>query len=42
MQAVGFEADGDRIVQVFTEAAARRKPHRARRFILATGGPLGG
>jgi len=42
MQAVGFEADGDRIVQVLTEAAARQKPHRSRRFILATGGILGG
>jgi glycerol-3-phosphate dehydrogenase len=33
----------DRIVRaVWSDAAARAKPHRARRFILATGGILGG
>ncbi len=42
MQAVGFEADENQVIQVFTEAAARRKPHRAHRYILATGGILGG
>jgi glycerol-3-phosphate dehydrogenase subunit B len=42
MQAAGFEAENDRILQVTTEAAARQKAHRAARFILATGGILGG
>jgi len=42
MQALHAEHDGVRILQVFTEAAARQKAHRARNFLLATGGLLGG
>lgn len=41
MQAQGAEADGE-VAAVFTEAAARRLEHRARTYILATGGILGG
>jgi anaerobic glycerol-3-phosphate dehydrogenase B subunit len=41
MEALEAEADG-RIMSVFTEAAARRKAHKAKTFVLATGGILGG
>jgi glycerol-3-phosphate dehydrogenase subunit B len=36
------ESDGDRLTAVVSEAAAREQRHRARRFVLATGGILGG
>jgi glycerol-3-phosphate dehydrogenase len=42
MRATGKVTEGDRIVSVQSEAAPRRISHRARRFILATGGFLGG
>ena len=42
MQAQSAGYEGTRITTVYTEAAARLKPHRAKTFILATGGILGG
>ncbi len=42
MAAIGFQAAGDRILWVETESAARPLRHRAGRFVLATGGILGG
>ncbi|OGO33769.1 MAG: hypothetical protein A2W35_12480 [Chloroflexi bacterium RBG_16_57_11] len=43
MQVTGIEASQpDQLVLFWSEAAARRKPNRARNFILATGGLLGG
>jgi glycerol-3-phosphate dehydrogenase len=43
MQAVGSEAIlPDQLALVWSEAASRRKPNRARNFVLATGGLLGG
>jgi glycerol-3-phosphate dehydrogenase subunit B len=42
MQVLGADAAGSRIVQVWSEAAARHKPHPAKAFLLATGGLLGG
>lgn len=42
LEAVGSEREGARATAVWTAAAARRKAHRARRFVLATGGILGG
>ena len=46
MQAVSIEVrEGENSTSVDTilsEAAARKKPHRARKFVLATGGILGG
>jgi glycerol-3-phosphate dehydrogenase subunit B len=43
MLAVGSETEGNSVNSVLTEAAALRyKVHRAERFILATGGILGG
>jgi glycerol-3-phosphate dehydrogenase subunit B len=42
MQAVNITAEAGRLDTVWTEAAARRKPHRASTFILASGGILGG
>ncbi len=42
MQVIGAETEGGRIRAVFSEAAARHKPHRAEKFILASGGILGG
>ncbi len=42
MQAQSAAYDGSRISTVYTEAAARLKPHHANTFILATGGILGG
>jgi glycerol-3-phosphate dehydrogenase len=41
MQVQDASAD-DRILAVYSEAAARRKAHRASHFVLATGGILGG
>jgi glycerol-3-phosphate dehydrogenase subunit B len=42
MLASRAETDGDRITAVFTEAAARETAHRLDRYVLATGGILGG
>ncbi|MCP4416575.1 MAG: FAD-binding protein, partial [Chloroflexi bacterium] len=42
LEGVGFESEGERITAVFTEAAARKKPHRFNQYVLATGGILGG
>jgi glycerol-3-phosphate dehydrogenase subunit B len=43
MLAVGSETGGGSVIAVLTEAAAlRHKVHRAGRFLLATGGILGG
>jgi glycerol-3-phosphate dehydrogenase subunit B len=42
MQAVGAQTEGHRVIAVYTEAAARRRPHRHDQYILATGGILGG
>ncbi len=36
------EADGDILLAVYSEAAAREQRHTARRWVLATGGVLGG
>jgi glycerol-3-phosphate dehydrogenase subunit B len=41
MEASGAEVNGS-VLSVYTEAAARRKKHKANTFILATGGLLGG
>ncbi len=42
MEAVGFGAEGDRILWVETETSSRPLKHRAANFLLATGGILGG
>jgi glycerol-3-phosphate dehydrogenase subunit B len=42
MEVVAAAAGGGRITAVYSEAAARRQPHRAAHYILATGGILGG
>ncbi|MBP8000152.1 MAG: glycerol-3-phosphate dehydrogenase subunit GlpB [Chloroflexi bacterium] len=42
MKAIGAECAEGRVVKVMTEAAGRARPHRADRFVLATGGILGG
>jgi len=42
MLALSSKLDGRTINAVYTEAAARLKPHHARAFVLATGGILGG
>ncbi len=42
MEAVRADAANGQVQAVWTEAAARLKPHRARTFVLATGGLLGG
>lgn len=42
LEGVGMEAEGGRVTAVFTEAAARNKPHRFAHYVLATGGILGG
>jgi len=42
MKAIGAECAEGRVVKVMTEAAGRSRPHRADRFVLATGGILGG
>lgn len=41
MEVVDFSTDGDKIETVWTEAAARHRPHLACHFILASGGFLG-
>jgi glycerol-3-phosphate dehydrogenase subunit B len=42
MSAVGAQAAGQHVTAVYTEAAARRRPHRHDHYVLATGGLLGG
>jgi glycerol-3-phosphate dehydrogenase subunit B len=42
MEAVGCEVEGDRISAVYTETASRKRAHRYGKYILATGGILGG
>lgn len=42
MRAVAATHEDGRITAVYTEAAARQRPHRFDRFVLATGGILGG
>jgi len=42
MQATAYESENGRVTALWSEAAARRKYHSARTFILATGGVLGG
>jgi len=42
MQVVAADTEGDRATTIWTEAAARRVPHYADTFVLATGGILGG
>jgi glycerol-3-phosphate dehydrogenase subunit B len=42
MEAISAEGENGRVTAVYTEAAARRRAHRFGRYILATGGILGG
>lgn len=42
MEAIGFHTEGQRIAWVETATSARPLRHRAERFVLATGGVLGG
>ncbi len=42
MEAVGADVEGGRVSAVYAEAAVRRRAHRYDRYILATGGILGG
>ena len=42
MQATAYESENGRVTALWSEAAARRKYHSAKTFILATGGILGG
>jgi glycerol-3-phosphate dehydrogenase subunit B len=42
MEVINFHADGERITWVETATSARPLKHRAQRFLLATGGILGG
>ncbi|MBX3000165.1 MAG: glycerol-3-phosphate dehydrogenase subunit GlpB [Caldilineaceae bacterium] len=42
MEVIGFHAEGDQIRWVETATSARPLKHRARHFLLATGGILGG
>ena len=42
LEGVGIESDGGRVTAVLTEAAARNKPHRFNKYVVATGGILGG
>jgi len=39
---IGFRAEGDRVMWIESEASGRPLKHRAEKFILATGGILGG
>lgn len=39
---IGFHAEGDRVIWVESEASGRPLKHRAEKFLLATGGILGG
>jgi glycerol-3-phosphate dehydrogenase subunit B len=42
LEGVGIEREGERVTAVLTEAAARSKPHPFERYVVATGGILGG
>ena len=42
MEAIGFHAEGDTIQWVETATSARPLRHQAQRYLLATGGILGG
>jgi glycerol-3-phosphate dehydrogenase subunit B len=42
MEAVQADSEDGRLTAIWTQAAARRLAHRAERYILATGGILGG
>jgi glycerol-3-phosphate dehydrogenase len=42
MQVVKVDCASDHIQTIWSEAAARQKPHQARHFVLASGGFLGG
>jgi glycerol-3-phosphate dehydrogenase subunit B len=42
MQVVGFHAEKDRVLWIETETSGRPLKHRAEKFLLATGGILGG
>jgi len=42
MQALSVGTQGRQVSAVYTEAAARMKPHQAQTYVLATGGLLGG
>jgi glycerol-3-phosphate dehydrogenase subunit B len=42
MDVIGFQAEGDRVLWVESEASGRPLKHRAEKFLLATGGILGG
>ena len=42
MEGVGIESEEGRVTAVLTESAARNKPHRFERYVVATGGILGG
>lgn len=42
LEGVGIEREGKRVTAVLTEAASRNKPHRFERYVVATGGILGG
>lgn len=39
---IGFHAEGDRVVWIESDASGRPLKHRAEKFLLATGGMLGG
>jgi glycerol-3-phosphate dehydrogenase subunit B len=39
---IGFHAEGDRVMWIESEASGRPLKHRAEKFVLATGGILGG
>lgn len=42
LEGVGIESESGRVTAVLTEAASRPKPHRFERYVVATGGILGG
>jgi glycerol-3-phosphate dehydrogenase subunit B len=42
LQVVNFEQEEESILRVFSAAASRLKAHRAKTYVLATGGILGG
>ena len=42
LEGVGIESEGGQVTAVLTESAARHKPHRFDRYVVATGGILGG
>lgn len=42
MEAVGAEREGQTVTAVLTESAARHRAHRAKNYLLSTGGILGG